>query len=235
MQLVHRHLVHFQIAIENTRIIRRQERRHSGIFVHSLSAVDFVFNKTRHQLEHGKTLLRFLRVVQNHKPIAVLVRYNGRDTDAFYILNRHQTVQPEPHARFIVLRIQIDRIPISDRLNPRINHFKRDMLKFSLFRFHPFSAPFVRAAEKFPVLVGFQNVGPVRIIERSQLRKQFLDSILGTFFCIKDIDTVPNGGILFLLFRNVIHNHHRLVFVQYFVFGDVADKTAMMPADMRRM
>ena len=38
------------------------------------------------------------------------------------------------------------------------------------------------------------------------------------------------GGILFLLFRDVISDHHRLVFVQNLVLRDIADKAAVMPA-----
>ena len=235
MQLVYCHLVGFQIAIEDTRVIRRQKSRHSGILIHALSAVDFVFDETRHQFQHGKTLLRFLRVVQNHKAITVLVRNDSRDADTSHIANRQQAIKPRPNARLVILRIQIDRVPFTDRFQPRINNFERDALKLRLFRLHPFSAPFVRATEIFPVLVGFQNVSTVCIVKRSQLRKQFLNGVLGTLFRIEDVDTVPDGGILFLLFRNVVHNHHRLVFVQYLVFRDIADKAAIMPANLRRI
>ena len=63
VQLVRCHQVVFQVAIEHARVVRSQKRCYRGIFVHALSAVDFVFGKTRDELEYSKILLRFLGVV----------------------------------------------------------------------------------------------------------------------------------------------------------------------------
>ena len=109
------------------------------------------------------------------------------------------------------------------------------MLEPRLVGPYTLAAPFIRATEEFPFLVAFQDIRPVGIVIRSKRRKQLFDSILGTIFLIKDIDAVANCGILFLLFRDVVSDHHRLVFVQDFVLGNVADKTTVMPADMRRI
>ena len=88
IQLMRSHQVVFQITIENTRIVRCQKRSHSGIFIHALSAVDFVFGKTRDELQDRKVLLRFLGIVQNEETVALFIWNNRRYTNVLDIQNR---------------------------------------------------------------------------------------------------------------------------------------------------
>ena len=179
--------------------------------------------------------MRFLRIIYDDKAIPPFTGYNRRDSNAPDIQNRQRFIKPVPNSRLVILRIEINGIHIANRLDPGIDKFKRETLKPCLIGPYTLSAPFIRHAEISPVLITFQNIGPIGIIKRGKRRKQLFDCILRPLFGIKHIDAVSDRRILLLLLRDVVRHHHRLVFVQNLVLRDIADKAAVMPAYVRRI